>query len=73
MRKTEYRRPKILSLGGGLDSWAMLLDAEIRGELPCAAEAADRVRAGEISDLDNHSSANAVLLGTRARAGWRAA
>lgn len=28
------RRPKVLSLGGGLDSWAMLLDAEIRGELP---------------------------------------
>lgn len=28
------RRPKVLSLGGGLDSWAMLLDAELRGELP---------------------------------------
>lgn len=28
------RRPKVLSLGGGLDSWAMLLDAEARGELP---------------------------------------
>jgi len=27
-------RPKVLSLGGGLDSWAMLLDAELRGELP---------------------------------------
>lgn len=27
-------RPKVLSLGGGLDSWAMLLDAEARGELP---------------------------------------
>jgi hypothetical protein len=28
------RRPKVLSLGGGLDSWAMLLDAAARGELP---------------------------------------
>lgn len=28
------KRPKVLSLGGGLDSWAMLLDAEIRVELP---------------------------------------
>lgn len=27
-------RPKVLSLGGGLDSWAMLLDAAARGELP---------------------------------------
>jgi hypothetical protein len=26
--------PKVLSLGGGLDSWAMLLDGEKRGELP---------------------------------------
>src|SRR5207244_2449375 len=32
--KVAVRRPKVLSLGGGLDSWAMLLDAEIRGELP---------------------------------------
>jgi hypothetical protein len=30
----ERARPKVLSLGGGLDSWAMLLDAEARGELP---------------------------------------
>jgi hypothetical protein len=28
------KRPKVLSLGGGLDSWAMLIDAELRGELP---------------------------------------
>lgn len=27
-------KPRVLSLGGGLDSWAMLLDAELRGELP---------------------------------------
>jgi hypothetical protein len=31
---THRRRPQVLSLGGGLDSWAMLLDAEARGELP---------------------------------------
>jgi hypothetical protein len=35
------RRPKVLSLGGGLDSWAILLDAEIRGELPDIAAFVD--------------------------------
>ena len=33
-RAAPRRTPKVLSLGGGLDSWAMLLDAELRNELP---------------------------------------
>ena len=44
-------RPKILSLGGGLDSWAMLLDAEIRGELPDIVAFVD---VGDPEDRDTH-------------------
>ena len=45
------RRPKVLSLGGGLDSWAMLLDAEIRGELPDVVAFVD---VGDPDDRDAH-------------------
>jgi hypothetical protein len=45
------RRPKILSLGGGLDSWAMLLDAEVRGELPDVVAFVD---VGDADDRDAH-------------------
>jgi hypothetical protein len=45
------RRPKVLSLGGGLDSWAMLLDAERRGELPDVAAFVD---VGDADDRDSH-------------------
>jgi hypothetical protein len=45
------RRPKVLSLGGGLDSWAMLLDAEIRGELPDVVAFVD---VGDADDRDEH-------------------
>ena len=41
------RRPKVLSLGGGLDSWAMLLNAERRGELP------DVVAFVDVGDADD--------------------
>ena len=44
---TTRRRPKILSLGGGLDSWAMLLDAELRSELP------DVVAFVDVGDADD--------------------
>ena len=42
---------KVLSLGGGLDSWAMLLDAEIRGELPDVVAFVD---VGDPEDRDTH-------------------
>lgn len=42
---------KVLSLGGGLDSWAMLLDAEIRGELPDIVAFVD---VGDADDRDAH-------------------
>ena len=45
------RRLKVLSLGGGLDSWAMLLDAEIRGELPDIAAFVD---VGDAENPDDH-------------------
>jgi len=45
------RRPKVLSLGGGLDSWAMLLDAEARGELPDVVAFVD---VGDADDRDAH-------------------
>lgn len=45
------RRPQVLSLGGGLDSWAMLLDAEIRGELPDIVAFVD---VGDADDRDKH-------------------
>ena len=45
------KRPKVLSLGGGLDSWAMLLDAEIRGELPDIVAFVD---VGDPEDRDSH-------------------
>jgi hypothetical protein len=45
------RRLKVLSLGGGLDSWAMLLDAEIRGELPDVVAFVD---VGDPDDRDTH-------------------
>ena len=57
VRPAEYassvavRRPKVLSLGGGLDSWAMLLDAEIRGELPDVVAFVD---VGDPEDRDTH-------------------
>ena len=44
-------QPKILSLGGGLDSWGMLLDAELRGELPDVAAFVD---VGDATDRDAH-------------------
>lgn len=44
---TSRRRPKVLSLGGGLDSWAMLLDAERRDELP------DVVAFVDVGDADD--------------------
>jgi hypothetical protein len=44
-------RTKVLSLGGGLDSWAMLLDAEIRGELPDVVAFVD---VGDAEDRDAH-------------------
>lgn len=50
------RRPKVLSLGGGLDSWAMLLDAEIRGELPdvvAFVDVGDRDDANNIAEWDS--------------------
>jgi len=45
------QRPKVLSLGGGLDSWAMLLDAEARGELPDVVAFVD---VGDADDRDAH-------------------
>ena len=45
------KRTKVLSLGGGLDSWAMLLDAEIRGELPDLVAFVD---VGDAEDRDEH-------------------
>lgn len=50
-RGTDRPRPKVLSLGGGLDSWAMLLDAEARGELPDVAAFVD---VGDADDRDAH-------------------
>ena len=44
-------RPKVLSLGGGLDSWAMLLDAETRGELPDVVAFVD---VGDPEDRQTH-------------------
>lgn len=41
----------MLSLGGGLDSWAMLLDAEIRGELPDVVAFVD---VGDADDREEH-------------------
>ena len=43
--------PKVLSLGGGLDSWAMLLDGEKRGELPNIVAFVD---VGDAEDRDEH-------------------
>lgn len=45
------KRPKVLSLGGGLDSWAMLLDAGLRGELPDVCAFVD---VGDPDDRDTH-------------------
>lgn len=45
------RIPRVLSLGGGLDSWAMLLDAELRGELPDVCAFVD---VGDAADRDAH-------------------
>ncbi len=42
---------KVLSLGGGLDSWAMLLDGEARGELPDIVAFVD---VGDADDRDEH-------------------
>lgn len=50
------RRQKVLSYGGGLDSWAMLLDAEARGELPdvCAfVDVGDRDDAENIGEWES--------------------
>jgi len=44
------RRTKVLSLGGGLDSWAMLLDAELRDELP------DYVAFCDVGDPDDRET-----------------
>lgn len=44
------RRVRVLSYGGGLDSWAMLLDAELRGELP------DVVAFVDVGDRDDAES-----------------
>ncbi len=43
--------PKVLSLGGGLDSWTMLLDGEARGELPDVVAFVD---VGDADDRDAH-------------------
>jgi len=53
---TTVKRPKVLSLGGGLDSWAMLLDAEIRGELPdvvAFVDVGDRDDANNIAEWES--------------------
>lgn len=51
-------RPKVLSLGGGLDSWAMLLDAEARGELP------DVVAFVDVGDADDRAAHPGEWAGT---------
>lgn len=50
------RDPKVLSYGGGLDSWSMLLDAEARDELPdvCAfVDVGDRDDAESIGEWES--------------------
>ena len=46
-----HRRLRVCSLGGGLDSWAMLLDAELRAELPDVVAFVD---VGDAEDRDTH-------------------